>query len=155
MASLTYAGATIAVANAIPATFDEAGYVALSFDAGECALHSVPALARTYASVDDPLVCRATNSKVKGSASWDDVTFPLSRRPSDSAQLIYRALEIDRTGVGSFRIVLPGDGGTFYFTAQVGKFALFDGGGQDDRIAATVMLFIQSQDVLEVLPIAA
>ena len=157
MVTPTYAGTTLAIADALPANETESDFIALApdFKTGVCALHTVPALARTWASVSDPLVCRKTNSSVKGSATWDDVTFPLSHFPEDEAQVIYRQYENSRDGVASFRMTLPGArGASFYFTAQVGKFALVDGGGQDDRIAATVMLMIQSEEIIRVIPAA-
>ena len=152
MASLTYAGTTLAIANALPATDDQAGYEALAWDAGECALQGVPGIMREWAKVTETLVCKDTNSSVKGAAQWQDMTFTFSDKPGDAAQAIYTALEATRDGVGSFRMILPGNAGTIYFQAQVSKFSLTEGGGQNDIVSKGVELLIQTTPVFVPAP---
>ena len=145
---ITYAGTTMAVVDALPASQDAAGFAALAWEAGTCALRDVPGIMREWAKVTEDLVCRDTNSDVKGSAKWSPVTFRLSRLSGDAAQAIYTSLEANRSGVGSFRMVLPSNGGTIYFTAQVSKFALADGGTQDTIHTGEVELLIQTTPVV-------
>lgn len=151
MPSITYAGTTIAVINALPATNDQAGFEALTpWEEGECALQQVPSIMREWQKVQETLVCADTNTEIKGSAKWNAVAFPMSVKENDAAQLIYEALEASRNDVGSFRLKFPGVTGaqaTIYFTAQVSKYALVDGGGQDDIVTRSAELLIQTTPV--------
>ena len=152
MPSTTYAGSTLAVVAALPATYDQAGYELLTFVPGECAIHDVPPLMRDWATVSEPVVCRKTNVDKKGSSKWAEVPFKLSGIVGDAAQAIYEALEDDPTGVGSFRLQLEG-AETHYFTAQVKKFAKVDGGTQDTIHTRSGVLLIQSDDITTVDPV--
>lgn len=152
MPSTTYAGSTLAVVASLPATYDQTGYEALTFEAGECALHEVPPLMRDATTVSEPLVCRSTNTDKKGSRKWNEVPFKLSGIIGDAAQAIYDALEADQKGVGSFRIALAG-AETHYFTAQVKSFAKVDGGSQDAIHTRSGVLIIQSQEIVTVAPV--
>lgn len=144
----TYGGSVLRVSTTLPVTEDAAGWAAVTdFIAGECALHEVPMIARTWDAVREELVCKATSKNVKGGASWDDITFKLSRKAGDAAQAIYEALENDTSAIGSFELELAGSGGKFYFTAQVAKFSLVDGGSRNTLHTSTVQLFIQSDDI--------
>lgn len=151
MPSTTYAGSTLAPVAALPATYDQAGYEALTFIPGECALHDVPPLMREWSTVVEPVVCRKTNVDKKGSSKWAEVPFKLSGIVGDAAQAIYEALEDSPSGAGSFRLKLEG-GKTFYFTAQVKKFAKVDGGSQDTIHTRSGVLLIQSDDIISVDP---
>lgn len=153
--SETYGGSTIEVVDALPATNDQAGFEALAWVSGACALHSVPAVARTWERVAEDLVCQSTSFDKKGGARWDDVTFPLSRLPNDAAQAIYEALEDDVSRAGSFKLAISeSKAGVIYFTAQVSKFALADGGTRNTIHTSTVQLLLQSIPVF-VAPVAA
>ena len=148
--SITYAGTKLAVAAGAPVSDDLTGYELMTFDAGECAIKNAPNLFRDWAVVTDDTVCSNTNVEKKGSSKWAPVEFKISRIPTDTAQAIYVDLENSRTGVGSFRLTLPGElseGGIFYFTALVAMFALADGGGQDDIHTSAVKLLIQSTPI--------
>ena len=143
--STTLSGSTLALVESLPATYDETGYTALTFVAGECALKSVPQLSRTWATVDDAVVCKRTTKQKKGTASWDAVTFQLNIETGDAAQDIYRALEAD-DDVGSFRLTFQ-NGDAAYFTAQVSQFTITDGGEGDTINMGTVTLLIQSDEI--------
>jgi len=151
MPSTTYAGSTLAIALALPATHEAAGFAALgaAFLEGECALHDTPPLMRNSTAVPEPLVCRKTNVDKKGSFKWDPVPFKLSGIVGDAAQAAYEALEADLNGIGSFRLMLDG-ADTHYFTAQVQKFAKVDGGSQDTIHTRSGILLIQSADIVTV-----
>ena len=150
MPSTTYAGSTLAVVAALPATYDQAGYEALTFIPGECALHDVPPVMRDWATVSEPVVCKRTNVDKKGSSKWAPVPFKLSGIVGDAAQAIYDALEDDSNAVGSFRLILDG-AETHYFTAQVSKFAKVDGGTQDTIHTRSGTLLIQSDEITTVV----
>jgi hypothetical protein len=148
--SITYAGTTLAISAVLPATNDVAGFDALTWDDGICSLKEAPELAREWAKVSDENVCADTNTDKKGSSKWMPVTFPMNRIPSDTAQQIYNDMESSRTGIAAFRMVLPGpasEGGTFYFTAQVSKFSIVKGGGQDTIHTSDVELLIQTAPI--------
>jgi len=140
VASTTYAGSTIELVAALPATFDQAGYEALTYVGGECSLHEVPAVGREWVKVKETLVC---------SSMWSAVAYRMSSKTGDPAQAIYEALEADSTGIGSFKLSLDG-AQTHYFTAQVAKFMLVDGGAQDVIHTRSVELLIQSDDIVTV-----
>lgn len=154
----TYAGSKLRISAALPAANppDAASYATLKtngdFVEGSCALKEVPRIAREWAVVSNELVCQTTNSDVKGSSKWQPVTFTMNTLPSDPAQLIYRNLEQDSTGVGAFELELDGTGGTVYFTAQVRMFDIVGGGGQDATQDSSVELLIQSEPVFVAAP---
>lgn len=145
--SNTYAGTTIELVDDLPDSLNAAGFINLLWIKGICALHEVPAIMREWAKVSEDLACRGTNTDIKGSSKWSPVSFKLSRLPGDAAQEIFRKLEKERNGVGSFRLQLPYPAGTIYFTAQVSKFSIVDGGGQDTIHTSSVELLIQSKPV--------
>jgi hypothetical protein len=149
--STTYSGSTLSVVASLPATYDQAGYEALTFVAGECALHDVPPLMREWATVGEPLVCKTTDVDKKGSSKWAPVPFKLSGIVADAAQAIYITLEANQSGVGSFKLALAG-AETLYFTAMVSKFASVDGGSQDTVHTRSGTLLIQSAEITKVDP---
>lgn len=145
--STTYAGVSLRASLGLPNANTAAGFGGVTFTGGKCALHTMPGIMRDWSKVQENLVCRTTNTKKKGSATWADVTFPLSRLPGDAMQAILVTLENDKDGIGSFEFVLPGGAGTIFLTAQVAKFAIADGGGQDDFHKSSVELLIQEEPV--------
>lgn len=147
MASDTYSGSTLALVASLPATYDDTGYEALTWVPGACALREVPALARAWDAVTEDLVCDdGASYDVKGGYKWEPLTFTLSLKQGDAAQAVYQTLEGNKAS-GSFRMVLAGAGGTYYFTAQVGKFALVDGGTKNDIQSRSAELWLQSSPV--------
>jgi hypothetical protein len=149
--STTYAGSTLSLVAALPATYDQAGYEALTFVAGACALADVPPLMRDWSIVTEPLVCKTTDTDKKGSAKWAPVPFKLSGIVADAAQAIFITLEASATAVGSFKLALTG-AETLYFTAMVSKFANVDGGDQNTIHTRSGTLLIQSDDITRVDP---
>ena len=146
----TYAGATIGIVAAAPTTYNAAGYEALTFVTGSCALHEVPPISREWATVTETLVCATSNDDIKGSSKYAPVAFKLSSLEGDAAQDLYIAAEAAGSGLASiysFNLSLPGGtgiGGDIYFRAQVSKFALVDGGTQDTIHTRSVVLLIQT-----------
>lgn len=145
--SITYAGSTIGIVNALPTTYDQAGYELLTFDNGICAIESIPAISRTWTTVAANLACRTTNFESKGSAMFEQMTYVLHHIPGDTAQAVYEALEADPVGVGSFKLTLAGGGGVFYLTAAVSQFKYIDGGAQDEFQKRSVILLPKSEPV--------
>ena len=153
----TYSGTTIAISDTLPDTTDAAGYAAIeaSFVTGDCAVKEVPELMRTWDPVANDVVCENTSYDAKGGAKWANPTYKLNRFPSDAAQAIYEAMEADPAGVASFRVVIAGNSGvsgTIYFTAQVMKFSMMDGGGKNTIHTSTVELCLQSDPVFVPTP---
>lgn len=155
----TYSGTTIGIADALPETNDAAGFAAIEADfvTGDCAIHEVPEIAREWDSVDNPVVCENTSFEVKGGAKYSKPSYKLNRFPDDAAQAIYEAMENDPAGVASFRVKVAGESGksgTLYFTAQVSKFTLMDGGGKNTLHTSTATLCLQSDPVFVPTPAA-
>ena len=67
--SRTLAGSHIALSAATPATYDAAGYAALSWTQDDCSLSAVPDISRTFAGVTRDVVCEKTSKTKKGKAS--------------------------------------------------------------------------------------
>ncbi len=148
MTTETYSGSTIEVADELPGSNDKAGFEAVSWVSGQCALQEVPAILREWDKVTEELVCGdGASYDKKGGYKWNAVTYKLTRHPGDAAQDIYESLE-DSKDVGSFKLALPGTAGTIYFTAQVSKFSMADGGTKNTIHSASVELLIQSKPVL-------
>lgn len=143
--SNTLSGATLGLVESLPATYDETGYAALTYDNGTCALKSVPELSRTWATVDDAVVCRRTTYQKKGTATWVAISFQLNIETGDSAQDTYRDLEADDDSA-SFALTFQ-TGDIAYFTAQVSQFSITDGGEGDTINMGTVTLLPQSDIV--------
>lgn len=148
MAYYTAAGTTLSVASATPATYDEAGFVALSFSTiGE--VTSVPSHGAEYALVThSPLGDRVTR-KLKGSRDNGSMTIPMALDTSDAGQDIMRdhANGPNVDDQASFRVNYP-DGSTEYFTGLVMSFTTA-GDGVDSILSAEAMIQIDN-DVVKV-----
>ena len=145
--STTYAGTSLTLIDALPLANDRAGFEALSFVSGACALWDVPPLYREWDKVSEDLVCGSgATFERKGGYTWAPATFKLSRLPGDQAQAIFESLE-SSNNTGSFCLNLSGAAGTVYFTAKVSKFAIADGGTKNAIHTSSVELIIQSDPV--------
>jgi hypothetical protein len=138
----TVAGTTIGISAAAPATFDVAGYVALTFtnignieDGGE---HG-----RTYAEVTfNPIDTRGTE-KYKGSFNEGNKTLSLAYASDDAGMAILKtALASDADF--SFEVAYP-DGDIDYFQAKVMSLSKATGTVDTMRMA-TVELAITTND---------
>jgi len=145
--SQTYAGSRILIAAGLPAERTVEDFRAMTFVGGTCALHTFPKISRTPAAVREPLVCRATNTTIKGSKAWDDLVFKLSEKPSDEAQAIYRAHE-ENDEVCTIQLIRPGKLNGFFIPVQIAMYSFDDGGGQDDIIAGSVTAYIQDDPMV-------
>lgn len=121
----TSAGTTLAVSASAPATYNLAGFQALTFtevseitDLGE--------FGRQYElSTHKPLADRRT-IKRKGSYNDGSIAVPLARDAADAGQALMKAASLSDDSY-SYRIVTQ-DGTTFYFSAQCMSFTNVVGG---------------------------
>jgi hypothetical protein len=142
MTARTSAGSTLAIAAAQPATYNEAGYDALTptligeiTDLGE--------FGRVYNVVThNPLDTRAT-VKRKGSYNEGTMELKLALDGEDAGQDLLEAASISDNDY-SFELTLQ-DGTRFFFQAQVSSFKI--GVGTVDQITgASVTLELTSND---------
>lgn len=119
MSVQTVAGTTIAISAGIPATFNEAGYDALTFSAiGE--ITDGGSHGRTYAEVThNPIGTRGT-AKFKGSFNEGTKTLQLAIADEDPGQVIVKAALYSDNDY-SFRVMYQ-DGAIDYFQAKVMSF---------------------------------
>ena len=141
----TLSGSKIGLVADLPATYDAAGYAALTYDNGICAVKEMPTINRTWNPVEDKKLCERTSYDKKGTAKWDNMTYTLNIETGDSAQVTYRALEAS-DDAGSFKFLFQ-NGDVAYLTAQVSQFSITDGGDGDTLNMGTVTLLPQSDVV--------
>lgn len=143
--AFTSAGTTISISAVLPATYDSAGFAALTFttigeitDAGE--------YGKTYNLVShNPLGDRKTY-KFKGSYNNGSMTLQMGRVPDDAGQTILLAA-LDSDNSYSIKVVLQ-DGTINYFTAQIMSYTT-SVGSVDQITAATVSIEV-TDDIIEV-----
>lgn len=138
----TSAGTTLSVSASNPATFNEAGYGALSMTlVGE--VTDLGEFGREYNLVThNPLASRGTVKK-KGSFNEGAITLQLGLDNADAGQAILQAAR-DSDNDYSFKIALQG-GDIYYFQAQVMGFKV-GVGGVDQITSASVTLEITTSD---------
>ena len=120
MAIITSAGTTLSISTAAPATFDSAGYGALTFtEIGKVTdLGEIPS--RVYELVTlQPIATRGTE-KGKGGFAEGSQTITLALTPDDAGQILAESA-VDSDDVVSVEIAHP-QLGTFYAQALVMNF---------------------------------
>lgn len=140
MTVYTTAGTTIAVSASTPATFDSAGYAALSYTTvGE--VSDLGEFGREYNEVTfNPIGTRATR-KYKGSFNEGTMTLQVGLDTDDAGQdLLYTASGSDSDY--SFKVTAQ-NGDVYYFQAKVMGFKR-SFGGVDQITSATINLSITS-----------
>lgn len=145
--AMTSAGTTISICAALPATYDEVGYTALTWkEIGE--VSDLGEFGREYNIVKfNPLKTRGT-VKRKGSYDEGQVQIQLAKVTSDEGQAIaMTALNLDVSQ--AIKVVLQ-NGDIFYFTAQVASFTT-NVGSVDQITSGTVKLEIDT----DIIPVAA
>ena len=143
--AFTSAGTTISVVDSNPATYDQAGFEALTYiligevtDLGE--------FGREYSAVThNPLGDRRT-VKRKGSYNDGTVAMTVARVPGDAGQTLLTT-GLDSDDNYSFEVVLQ-DGTTLYFEAQIMSYTT-NVGSVDQITTASVSLEI-TNDIIEV-----
>lgn len=143
----TSAGTTIAVSASAPATYDAAGFAALTFvDIGE--VTDLGEFGREYASVThNPLGDRKT-VKRKGSYNDGAITMQMARVPGDAGHVILLA-GLDSDDSYSFEVTLQ-DGTVNYFSAQIMSYKT--GVGSVDQITTASTTLEIDNDIIEVAP---
>lgn len=144
----TTAGTTIAIAlDTSPATYDEAGFAALTFeeigeitDAGE--------YGRQYALVTHNPIGDRRTVKRKGSYNDGAMTLQMARVPTDAGQTdLQSALDSDLDS--SIEVTLQ-DGTKQYFEAQIMSYTT--NLGSVDQITGAMVQIEISNDIIEVAP---
>lgn len=143
MTAMTSAGTTLAISAGNPATFNQAGFEALTFTAiGE--ITSVDGdVGRVYNLVThNPLATRAT-VKYKGSYNSGSMTLPVAIDRADAGQVIAQAALLSDANY-SFKMTLQ-DGSVIYCQGKVMSFPL-NAGGVDSITSGTITVEITADD---------
>ena len=143
MTAMTSAGTTLAISAGTPATFNQAGFSALSFtEIGEVTEVGGD-VGRSYSLVThNPLATRATQ-KYKGSYNSGSLTLPLAIDRADAGQIIAQAALVSDAAY-SFALTLQ-DGAVIYFRGMVMSFPL-NAGGVDAITSGTITVEITADD---------
>lgn len=117
MGSITAADSTLAISAAAPATFDEAGYSALTFTEIE-GIEKFGAIGATMAKVEfQPL--KGPKQKHKGSTDYGSLNPPIAHDAADAGQTLLRtAAEPGNNARYSFKATYS-DGSVRYFQGRV------------------------------------
>lgn len=146
-AAFTAAGTELHISASSPATYNEAGFAALTFtEIGE--IVNFGEFGRKYNVVNHlPLSSRRT-IKRKGSYNDGSLNLQLARAPGDAGQtILLAALASDNSY--SYKVVLQ-DGTVMYFTGQMTSYTT-NVGTTDQIVAANALLEIDN-DIIEVAP---
>ena len=120
------AGATLAVSNALPATFDAAGYAASSMvytPVGEVEDYGDHGLTRSvtkFTPVDTAVV-----AKRPGAKDYGEMNLKIGNVPSDAGQAILRTA-VESNNPRAFKMTYP-SGEVHYLSALVTSFVNVDG----------------------------
>lgn len=138
MTVATTAGTTFSVSAGNPATFDVAGYAALTFTAvGE--VTDLGEFGREYALVThNPIGSRGTQ-KFKGSFNEGQIALQLGLDTDDAGQILMKAASQSDNNY-SFKVATK-NGDIYYFEAKVMSWKV-GAGGVDSITSATAMLEI-------------
>ena len=145
--AFTTAGSTISLVNALPATYDQVGFEALTYvEVGE--ITNLGEFGKEYTLVThNPIADRRTRKR-KGSYDQGSLSLEMARVVSDAGQvLLLDGQDLDNSH--SFKIVLQ-DGTALYFTAQIMSFKTTLG-DVDSITSASCEVQIDS-DIVEVEP---
>lgn len=145
--AMTSAGTTISISAALPATYNDTEFAALTYtEIGE--VSDLGEFGREYNVVKfNPLKDRRT---VKRKGSFDDgtVQVQLAKAATDAGQVILKAAT-NSDASHSIKIVLQ-DGTIFYFTAQVSSSTV--NVGNVDQITSSTFKLEIDNDIIEKLP---
>jgi len=117
MGSTTAAGSAIAISVASPATYDAAGYAALTYtEVGN--VEKIGAIGATYAKVEfQPL--KGPKQKYKGSADYGSLQPSVALDGGDAGQALLNTAAADETNkLYSFKVT-KADGAVRYFQGRV------------------------------------
>jgi len=114
-------GTTLGSSATLPATYDAAGYAAVTFTAvGE--VIDFGELGRVYSSIAHQAVGRSYPEKIKGTYDIPDVTITVASQTADAGQVVLAAA-LAAAASYSFKLTLP-SADTASFTGKVTKMAV-------------------------------
>lgn len=142
MAVRTSAGTTLKISAGVPATFNTAGYAALTYTAiGE--ITDLGEFGREYSLVTHNPVGNRSTQKFKGSFNEGTMTLQLGLDTDDAGQILAKAAVASDNNY-AFEVVTQ-NGDKYYFQAQVMSFKL--GVGDVNKItSATIMVEITTSN---------
>lgn len=145
MTSMTSAGSSLEVSATLPATYDQAGFEALTFtNIGE--ITSVGEYGRTYEKVTHNPLDKRNTVKRKGNYDEGALSMQMARDPSDAGQAILITARDDDASY-AFKVTLQ-DGTVNYFTGQVMSYTTNVGSG--NQITGSSVSIEIDNDVVEV-----
>ena len=143
MTAMTSAGTTLAISAGAPATFNEAGFEALTFtEIGEITDIGGD-IGRVYNLVTHTPLANRSTRKYKGSYNSGSATITLALDPDDAGQTLVEAA-LNSDNAYSFRLERQ-DGSTRYFRGMVMSFPEAYG-GVDAITTRTVTVEITADD---------
>lgn len=146
MAINTSAGSTLSISAASPATYNQAGFTALTFtEVGE--LTNLGEFGREYALVTHNPVGDRRTIKRKGSFNEGSITLEMALDNDDAGQVLLKAAA-DSDMSYSFKVTTQ-NGDVYFFSAQTMSFRV-SVGTVDQITSATAMLEIDG-DIIEVM----
>lgn len=145
MAFQTAAGATIAIANAIPATFTAVGYAALTYaNIGE--ITNIGEFGKEFALVTHLPLAERGVAKRKGSFNNGTLNPAMALDPVDAGQILFEAaLELDAPS--AFEITLQ-DGTVYYLMGLVMAYKP-NIGTTDDVVTATATIEVDAKPIVK------
>lgn len=152
MTVATSAGTILSVSAGIPATFNEAGYEALTFTAvGECT--DLAEFGREYALVThNPIASRGTQ-KYKGSFNAGSMALTLGLDNDDAGQIIMMAASLSDADY-SFKVEIQ-DGTVYYFQAKVMMFKIGVNNVDSITTATSTLELTSNSDGVDIITVAA
>ena len=143
----TTAGSTLGISTTAPATYDDTGFSALSFDL-IADITELGEFGRTYNLVTHNPIADRRTVKRKGSFNDGAITMQLGRDGTDVGQIAARAA-LDDDDSAYFALTTQ-DGTILYFSAQVMSFT-YNMGNVDSITAGAITLEIDF-NILEIAP---
>ena len=145
--AFTSAGTKLYISATAPATYNQAGFAALTFtEVGE--IVNMGDFGRTYNIVNHINLGSRKTVKLKGSYNEGNLDLQLARAPGNSGQaLVVTASTSDNSY--SFKVVLQ-DGTIMYFSGQVASYTT-NVGASDQIVGARANIEINN-DIIEVAP---
>lgn len=142
----TAAGATLAISNAIPATFNSAGYAALTYtEVGE--ITNIGEFGKEFALVTHLPLSRRGVAKRKGSFNNGTLNPTMALDSADAGQILFSA-SLESDSPSAFKITLQDDS-VFYLMGLVMTFRP-NVGTTDDVVTATATIEVDESPIVEV-----
>lgn len=148
-AAFSSSGTTLNVTASAPATYDAAGYAALTWTAGDIGeVVNIGDLVESWGVISHNTVNTRKTRKLKGNQDLGTLNLSLAYAPGDEGQAIMRAA-YDSDNAYSFRMTLP-DGTKIYFSGIVTSHGISVGGGE--QITGAPYTVELTKELIEVDP---